>query len=58
MTEAQDRIVAGVELGGTKSIVLIGRGRDILVSERLPTTTPAVTLAALRQRLAEWHEQY
>ena len=58
MVEAQDRIVAGVELGGTKSIVLIGRGRDILVSERLPTTTPAVTLAALRQRLAEWHEQY
>ncbi|WP_433909802.1 ROK family protein [Sphingomonas yabuuchiae] len=58
MTEAQDRIVAGVELGGTKSIVLIGRGRDILVSERLPTTTPAVTLAALRQRLAEWREQY
>ena len=58
MVEAQDRIVAGVELGGTKSIVLIGRGRDILVSERLPTTTPAVTLAALRQRLAEWQDQY
>jgi fructokinase len=58
MTEAQDRIVAGVELGGTKSIVLIGRGRDILVSERLPTTTPAITLAALAQRLAEWREQY
>ncbi|WP_298092039.1 ROK family protein [uncultured Sphingomonas sp.] len=58
MTEAADRIVAGVELGGTKSIVLIGRGREILVSERFPTTDPATTLGALSAKLAEWRDAY
>ena len=49
-----DRMVAGVELGGTKSIAVIGRGDTILDSFRVPTTTPGETLGALAAKLAEW----
>ncbi len=51
-------IVAGVELGGTKSIAVIGRGREVLAQCRVPTTTPAETLGALSRQLAAWHADY
>ncbi len=53
-----EAMVAGVELGGTKSIAVIGRGRDIVDRFRVPTTTPAETLGALSTKLAEWREEY
>ncbi len=53
-----DAMVAGVELGGTKSIAVIGRGRDIVDRFRVPTTTPAETLGALSAKLAEWRKEY
>lgn len=49
-----DAIVAGVELGGTKSIAVIGRGREIIDRFRVPTTTPDETLGAIAAKLAEW----
>ncbi|MBD8679461.1 ROK family protein [Sphingomonas sp. CFBP 13720] len=53
-----DPIVAGVELGGTKSIAVIGRGRDILASHRVPTTTPDETLGELARQLSAWHSEF
>lgn len=53
-----DTIVAGVELGGTKSIAVVGRGREIIDRFRVPTTTPEETLGALADKLAEWGEAH
>jgi len=49
------RLVAGVELGGTKCVCILARGPgDILAEARLPTTTPAETLCAIRAQIDEW----
>ena len=49
------RRVAGVELGGTKCVALLGSGPDDVVDRlRVPTTTPDETLGILRAKLAEW----
>jgi len=48
-------ICAGVELGGTKCVVLLARGPDgVLVSDTVPTTSPEETLGRIEQRLLEW----
>lgn len=49
-------LVAGIELGGTKAIALMARGREIVASQRVPTTTPDETLGALAGILAQWLE--
>lgn len=53
MTEAP--LIAGVELGGTKVICILGRGPDA-VEDRvtIPTTTPAETLAAVERTIDGW----
>lgn len=51
-------VVAGVELGGTKAIAVLGHGRTILDSLRVPTTTPGETLGALGERIAAWREEW
>lgn len=43
-------LVAGVELGGTKSIAVLARGRDIIAEARWPTEGPEETL----KRVADW----
>lgn len=49
------RRIAGVELGGTKCIALLGSGPDDVIDRlRVPTTTPDETLGALRAKLDEW----
>lgn len=53
-----DRLVAGIELGGTKCIVVLARGRDIVESARFPTTDPKATLAALGDSLAGWQQSH
>jgi fructokinase len=53
-----DRLMAGIELGGTKSIALFARGREIIAEARFPTETPAKTLAALGDRLETWENDY
>jgi fructokinase len=48
-------LVAGVELGGTKCIAVLGTGPDDLRDEvRVPTTSPEETLAALEAALDRW----
>ncbi|AYO76655.1 MULTISPECIES: ROK family protein [Sphingobium] len=50
-------LVAGVELGGTKVFVLRARGTEIVERQLVPTTTPDVTLGAVREILTRWHAQ-
>ena len=47
-------LVAGVELGGTKSLAVLARGTEILDRLRVPTTDPASTLRAMSEQLAAW----
>ncbi|WP_447763229.1 ROK family protein [Sphingopyxis panaciterrae] len=49
-----DRRLAGVELGGTKAIVVLADGLDIVERVAIPTTTPAETLARAVDVLAAW----
>ncbi|MET0377275.1 MAG: ROK family protein [Rhizorhabdus sp.] len=50
----ENRLVAGIELGGTKSIALIARGRNIVEIARMPTAEPGATLEALSAQLDGW----
>jgi fructokinase len=46
---------AGVELGGTKCVVLLAQGPDeVLARETVPTTTPGETLAEIGAILGGW----
>lgn len=54
----EDRLVAGIELGGTKAIVLIARGRDVIAQARFPTEAPDVTLAAIGDQLDAWQTRH
>lgn len=48
-------LVAGVELGGTKCVCILASGPDdIRAIERVPTTTPDETLAAIEAVLDGW----
>lgn len=48
-------LIAGLELGGTKCIAVLATGPDdIRAQERIPTTDPAKTLAALEAVLDGW----
>ncbi|WP_068087671.1 ROK family protein [Novosphingobium rosa] len=49
---------AGVELGGTKTIAVIGRGQEIVERITFPTTTPEATLGAVAGQLAAWHATF
>lgn len=48
-------LVAGVELGGTKCVCMLGTGPDDIRDEvRIPTTTPAETIGAIEAVLDRW----
>lgn len=47
-------IIAGVELGGTKSIAVLAEGDRITHRFAVGTTSPDITLAALREQLRAW----
>jgi len=48
-------LIAGLELGGTKCVAILGTGPDdIRAREMVPTTDPATTLAALETVLDGW----
>jgi fructokinase len=57
MTESP--LIAGVELGGTKVVCLLGRGPDDVVEQtRIDTTTADATLAAVAGWLAEMRRRH
>lgn len=58
MTGDKGPLLAGIELGGTKAIALIARGREIVAQARVATGDPDRTLDALGEQLACWIEQY
>lgn len=47
--------LAGVELGGTKAVVALGRGTEIVDRARIPVTDAGETLAAVSAQLVKWH---
>ena len=47
-------LIAGIELGGTKSIAVLARGNIIAKKAQWPTGAPAETLAAMRAQLQAW----
>lgn len=47
-------IVAGVELGGTKTIAVLAQGTAILRRRVVATTTPDLTLGAITEQLDSW----
>lgn len=47
-------LIAGVELGGTKAIGVLGRGGTIVERVSVPTTTPAEVFAMLRAKFDRW----
>lgn len=51
----QSPLIAGLELGGTKCVAILGTGPDdVRAQETVPTTDPATTLAALEAFLDGW----
>jgi fructokinase len=52
------RLLAGIELGGTKAIAVLARGQHIIAQERVPTTDPSSTLGLLSSRLAGWEAEH
>jgi fructokinase len=55
MTRDAEPLIAGVELGGTKCVCILGRGPDAVEAEvRLPTGRPDETLAAIEAVLDGW----
>ena len=55
---AQERVFAGVELGGTKSIAVLAREHDIVEQITLPTSGPEETLGTLSDRLQDWADSH
>ncbi len=52
-------LVVGVELGGTKCVCVLATGPGAIVAEeRVPTTDPEATLAAIEQVLDRWQEEH
>jgi len=48
-------LIAGLELGGTKCVAILASGPDdVRERDRVPTTTPAETLAAIEAILDRW----
>lgn len=47
--------LAGIELGGTKVVAVLGRGATIIDRVERPLSAPDETFGWLRERLATWH---
>jgi fructokinase len=50
-------LVAGVELGGTKCIAILARGREVIEEARWPTLAPDATLPLIAAKLAAWRDR-
>jgi fructokinase len=59
MTADVQRLVAGIELGGTKCVCTLAAGPDRIVAEaRVPTTTPAETFDGIERILDGWRDEH
>jgi fructokinase len=54
MTPPNEPLLAGVELGGTNAIMVLGSGTRITDRHSLNLTTPDETLGAIADKLREW----
>src|SRR5690348_6511553 len=53
------KLLAGVELGGTKCVCILGSGpHDVRAVERLPTGEREATLGKIEEILDRWRAQY
>lgn len=50
-------LVAGVELGGTKCIAVLARGRHVVEQARWPTLSPAATLPLIAATIGSWRDR-
>ena len=58
-TQQDPALCAGVELGGTKCVCVLGSGpADIRAEVRLDTRGPVETLRDITQVLTAWHSQH
>lgn len=56
---SQAPLIAGIELGGTKCICILGRSPDdILAEERIATTDPDTTLSSVEAVLTGWQKEH
>jgi len=53
-TTVEEPLLAGVELGGTKCVVTLARGRQVVAQQRLATTRPEPTLSQIEALLDDW----
>ena len=53
-----DPLTAGIEIGGTKTVVLLARGRQVVAQQRIATTRPDQTLEACRETLTGWRGEH
>lgn len=53
-----NQLIAGIELGGTKTIALIARGTEILDEFRIPSTSPNEVLEPISNWLKNAREKY
>lgn len=52
-------LCAGVELGGSKCVAILARGReDVLARETVPTTSPGETLERVEAKLLRWKVEH
>jgi fructokinase len=58
LPKREPKILAGIELGGTRTVAVLGRGTEIFERVRFPTTSPKETLHLLGERLARWDGIY
>jgi fructokinase len=59
LVAAASPLIAGVELGGTKCVVLLATDPDDIRAEaRIRTTSPRATLDAIEERLREWRDKH
>lgn len=59
MVTARGQMLAGVELGGTKCVCILGTGpQDIRAEVRVPTGEPAATLGRIESVLRDWRARH
>ncbi len=58
MDSKEAPLVAGVELGGTKCVCVLAAGPErVVAEERVPTTSPTVTMDTIERILDRWRAE-